>query len=353
MKTDRLEIFGKNIGIDSPCFIIAEVSQAHDGSLGFAHSYIDAVAAAGADAIKFQTHIAAAESTLGEPFRVKFSYEDATRYDYWKRMEFTEKQWCGLADHCAELGLIFLSSPFSVEAVELLERVGVPAWKVGSGEVNNPIILDAMTKTGKPILLSSGMSGWAELEVYAHQIIESKCKLLLFQCTSKYPTPLSHVGLNNIEELRKRFGVPVGLSDHSGTVYPAMVGMALGVDALEVHVVFSKEMFGPDTASSITLEQLQELVACKNAFHEILQNPVDKDEMASELLQMRQLFNKSIALRASMSKGDVLTREVLTVKKPGTGIPANKMDDCIGKRLARDVSIEDLLRLDDMEDFNE
>src|SRR2546423_11143262 len=111
------------------CLIIGEVAQAHDGSLGMAHAFIDAIAKAGVDAVKFQTHIAAAESTPGEPWRVKFSYQDATRFDYWKRMEFTEAQWHGLKQHADERDLKFLSSPFSVEAVELLSRVGVAAWK--------------------------------------------------------------------------------------------------------------------------------------------------------------------------------------------------------------------------------
>ena len=121
----------------SRCLVIAEVAQAHDGSLGMAHAFIDAAARAGADAVKFQTHIAAAESTPGEPWRVQFSFQDKTRYDYWKRMEFTEEGWRGLKAHADERGLLFLSSPFSSEAVALLRRVGVAAWKVASGEVGN------------------------------------------------------------------------------------------------------------------------------------------------------------------------------------------------------------------------
>src|SRR5712691_10365207 len=116
------------------CLIIGEVGLAHDGSLGYAHAFIDEVARAGADAVKFQTHIASAESTPAEPFRVKFSRQDATRYDYWKRMEFTEEQWRGLKRHAEERGLVFLSSPFSMEAAELLDRVGMVAWKMASGE---------------------------------------------------------------------------------------------------------------------------------------------------------------------------------------------------------------------------
>src|SRR5262245_6222576 len=123
--------------VGTGCFIVAEVAQAHDGSLGIAHAYIDAVASAGADAVKFQTHIASAESTPSEPWRVKFSRQDASRYDYWKRMEFTEEQWRGLKEHAEKRGLKFLSSPFSVEAAAMITRVGVAALQVDSGEVNN------------------------------------------------------------------------------------------------------------------------------------------------------------------------------------------------------------------------
>src|ERR671925_320777 len=149
--------------LSTQCCIVAEVAQAHDGSLGTAHAFIDACARAGADAIKFQTHIAAAESTPGEPWRVKFSPQDATRYDYWKRMEFTEEQWHGLKRHADERGLLFLSSPFSPDAVDLLKRVGVAGWKVASGEISNEPMLATMAATGQPVMLSTGMSTNAEI----------------------------------------------------------------------------------------------------------------------------------------------------------------------------------------------
>ena len=133
---------------DERCLVIAEVAQSHDGSLGIAHAFVDAAARAGAGAVKFQTHLAAAESTPAEPWRVPFSPQDETRYDYWKRMEFSEAQWEGLAAHAADAGLLFMSSPFSVEAVELLHRVGMPVWKVASGEVGNVELLEAMIATG-------------------------------------------------------------------------------------------------------------------------------------------------------------------------------------------------------------
>ena len=141
---------------DNDVLVIGEIAQAHDGSLGAAHAYIDAIADAGADVIKFQTHIAAAESTRQEPWRVKFSYEDDLRYDYWERMQFTEEQWIGLKEHAENRGLIFLSTPFSVDAAKMLDRMGMTMWKISSGEVSDPWLLEYILSTKKPIIFSTG-----------------------------------------------------------------------------------------------------------------------------------------------------------------------------------------------------
>ena len=146
------------------CLSVAEVAQAHDGSLGMAHAFIDAVSNVGVDVIKFQTHIAHAETTPHEPWRIRFSTQDKTRYDYWKRMEFSEDQWLDLKSHADEVGVKFISSPFSLEAVELLKKVGVYAWKIASGEVNNDEILDSIAETGLDIYLSTGMSTIEEVD---------------------------------------------------------------------------------------------------------------------------------------------------------------------------------------------
>ena len=146
------------------CLIIGEVAQTHDGSLGQAHAFIDAIARAGADAVKFQTHIAKAESTPEEPWRIKFSTQDSTRYDYWRRMEFSADQWAELKKHADSRGLLFLSSPFSTEAFSLLHGLGMNVWKIASGEIGNLPLLDKIAATGKPVILSSGMSDWRELD---------------------------------------------------------------------------------------------------------------------------------------------------------------------------------------------
>jgi N,N'-diacetyllegionaminate synthase len=194
--TSSFTIASRPVGPNYPCLIIAEVAQTHDGSLGLAHSFIDAVAEAGADVVKFQTHITCAESTLSEPWRIEFSRQDKTRYDYWKRMEFSEEQWRGLKKHAEEQGLIFLSSPFSVEAIELLNRVGVTAWKVASGEVNNPVLFESIARTSLPILLSTGMSSLHEIDEAVTRIRKLGLPFAVLQCTSAYPCPPEKIGLN-------------------------------------------------------------------------------------------------------------------------------------------------------------
>jgi N,N'-diacetyllegionaminate synthase len=329
--------------------IIAEVAQAHDGSLGMAHAFIDAVARCGADAIKFQTHIAAAESSPAEPWRVKFSFQDATRYDYWKRMEFTEPQWAGLRAHAEEKGLKFLSSAFSLEAIEMLKRVGVAAWKIASGEFNNTQLLDAMLETGLPVLLSTGMSRLAEIEAAVNRIREHGVYVTLMQCTSEYPCPPEKVGLNMLQVFRRRFGCGVGLSDHSGTIFPGLAAATLGVDALEVHVTLSREMFGPDVKASITTAELRQLVDGIRFIERMKLSPVSKDEMAAELAPIRSMFSKSVAARNALAAGAIIGPNDLALRKPGTGIPADHLPQLIGRRVRRDIAIGEFLRESDIE----
>jgi len=283
-------------------FIIAEVAQAHEGSLGFAHSFIDMAAGAGADAIKFQTHIADAESTRDEMFRVNFSYEDATRYDYWRRMEFTFEQWEGLVCHAREKNLVFLSSCFSLKAVEWMRKLSVPAWKIGSGEITTPDLLSSIINSGEPVLLSTGLSGYDEISEAVRVVQEHGNSVGLFQCTTKYPCEYESVGLNVIDALAERFHIPVRLSDHSGEILPSVAAMARGAAMIEVHVAFHKSQFGPDTSSSVTPEQLSQIVDARNAIDQMLSNPVEKDNLTDDTSEMKRLFGKSTAMTGKISR---------------------------------------------------
>jgi N-acetylneuraminate synthase len=334
---------------DAPCAVIAEVAQAHDGSLGTAHAFIDAVAETGADAIKFQTHIAAAESTAAEPWRRKFSLQDATRYDYWRRMEFTEEQWRGLKNHTEERGLLFLSSPFSLEAFELLSRVGVAAWKVASGEINNTPVLDAILGNGLPIILSTGMSPLHEVDAAVERVRLSGLPLAVLQCTSMYPCPAEQVGLNVIEEFRRRYDCAVGLSDHSAVIYPGLAAATLGIQVLEVHVTLNRRMFGPDVIASLTPEELSQLVAGVRYVEMMRSRPVDKSCPPDAVTPLREIFMKSVVAARDLEAGTLLTVEHLTTKKPGSGLPAARIASLIGRRLRRTQPRDELLHEDDLD----
>jgi N-acetylneuraminate synthase len=334
------------------CLVIGEVALSHDGSLGLAHKFVDAIADAGADAVKFQTHIATAESTPAEPFRVKFSRQDATRYDYWKRMEFTEDQWRGLAGHAAERDLLFISSPFSVQSVDMLERIGQPLWKIASGETSNVELLDRVIATGAPVLLSTGMSPLAEIDAAVARVRAKGRPVGVFQCTTAYPCPPEKIGLNLVQTFRERYGCWAGLSDHSATIYPGLAGAALGLDLLEVHVTLSREMFGPDVVASVTIAELKQLTAGIRFIETMRANPIDKDTSAGETAPLRRLFTRSVVVAAPLTSGTVLRREHLVIKKPGTGLPPARLPEVLGKRLTRDVGADHLLTAEDLEGFS-
>jgi N-acetylneuraminate synthase len=333
------------------CLVIGEVALTHDGSLGLAHAFVDAVAAAGADAVKFQTHIAAAESTPAEPFRVAFSRQDASRYAYWQRMEFTEDQWRELAAHARDRGLLFLSSPFSLEAVALLERVGMPLWKIASGETSNAPLVNRILETGAPVLFSTGMSPLAEIDTAVARARAAGRQVGVFQCTTAYPCPPEKVGLNLIPVYRERYGCWVGLSDHSATIYPGLAGAALGLDLLEVHVTMSREMFGPDVPASVTTAELRQLVDGVRFIERMRAHPVDKDASAQETAPLRRLFTRSVVAAHDLPAGTVLRQDHLAIKKPGTGLPPDQLPRLLGRRLARAVSADQLLAAEDVEGF--
>ena len=325
-------------GPEADCTIIAEIAQAHDGSLGTAHAMIDAAAEASVDAIKFQTHIAAAESSPHEPWRKKFSAQDETRFDYWRRMEFTEPQWQGLKAHAEERGLAFLSSPFSMEAVDLLKRIGVAAWKVASGEVTNTPMIKAMCQTKAPVILSTGMSDLGEIRTTVELIRNANVPLAVVQCATSYPTAPEQAGVNLLEEFRNEFGVAVGLSDHSATIFPGVIAAYHGAQVVEVHLTLTRRAFGPDVAASLTVEEMAELVRGIRYAEAMRRNPVQKKTVGKEIEAMRSIFMKSIVPLRDMAAGEVLRADDLGTRKPGWGITANRLDEVIGRRLARPVA---------------
>ena len=328
--------------------IIAEIGQAHDGSLGNAHAFIDALAETGVDAVKFQTHIAEAESSKYEPFRVKFSKQDATRFDYWKRMEFTPDQWKEIKAHCEEKNLKFISSPFSNAAVDLLESIQVESYKIGSGEIGNFLMLEKIAKTGKPIILSSGMSSFDELDKTFEFLKPFGNSLSVLQCTTAYPTQPEQWGLNVMAELKERYQVPVGFSDHSGDIFACLAAATLGADIFEFHVVFDKRQFGPDSPASITIDQCKILCEGIKKIQSALENPIIKSQN-EKYASLKVMFGKSLAVNKALEKGHILTVDDLESKKPGDrGISAAEYQMALGKKLNKNLEKWDFLNLGDL-----
>ncbi len=327
---------------------IAEIGQAHDGSLGIAHSFIDSLKGTGVTAAKFQLHIADAESSFKEKFRKRFSYKDHTRYDYWKRIEFSAEEWFGIFNHCKKNNLSFVASPFSLRAVDILHKIGCKIFKIGSGEVNNYLMIDKIIKLKKEIILSSGMSNFKELDPIVKRIKKRKNKLSILQCTTEYPTKVENIGLNVINAIKKRYKVPAGLSDHSGNINTLLAASALGAEVLEFHVTFDKKSFGPDSSSSIEIYKLKKLIEDINYIKKCVTFKIDKSKAKINTKQKKN-FSKSLSLNKTLKKYQKIKIEDLESKKPGGyGIDTKNYQKIIGRKLKKDLKKNSFLRFRDI-----
>lgn len=315
-------------------FVIAEVGMNHDGSLGNAIRLAEVAAECGADAAKFQLHDAAAETTRDAPAPPYFQHE--TRWEYFERTAFTDDEWRTLKDACDAAGIEFLCSVFSVEAVERLERLGVGRYKIGSGEVTNVELVRRVAATGKPVLLTSGMSSWEELD---RAVEAAGGNVTVLQCTSAYPTPAEQVGLNVLAQLRERYGKPIGFSDHSIGNYAAFAAVALGATVVEKHFTLSKQAYGPDASLAMEPDELEDLVEGIREIEAILANPVDKDDLTS-FFEMKRVFEKSVVAVTDIPAGAMIERTMVAAKKPGTGIPAARIDDIVGRNAREPIAAD-------------
>ncbi len=330
----------------SSCSVIAEVGSVHDGSLGNAKNLIDTAKQCGASAVKFQTHLAAAETLREAPTPPYFRGE--SRFEYFDRTAFSKDQWRLLKTHCDQHNMEFLSSPFSIEAVELLEDIGITRYKIPSGEVTNIPLLEAIVQTEKHLFLSSGMSSWAELDEAVTTVLRKHDRLTLLQCTSEYPCSYQQVGLNVMLEMRERYKLPVGLSDHTLTNYASLTAVAFGASVIEKHLTFSRLMYGSDARHSLEPKEFADLVEGIRAVETILNSKVDKDAKAADLGDMKRIFEKSVVSVVNINAGTILSSDMLAVKKPGTGIPARRLKEILGRRVVRDVRKDVLLQEEDL-----
>lgn len=318
----------------------------HNGDLETAKRLIDAAAESKADVAKFQTHIAIAETLESAPSPAYFKSE--SRYQYFERTAFKEEQWQVLKAHCEQKHLEFLSSPFSEKAVELLERVGVARYKVPSGEVTNLPLLERIAQTGKPIFLSSGMSNWKELDEAVNTVLHHHNRLTLLQCTSAYPCPYEQVGLNVLLDMKDRYKLPIGLSDHTLTNYAAFAAVTLGAIVIEKHFTLSRHMYGSDVKHSLEPLEFTDLVRGIRAIETMLSHLIDKNS-TTPFTNMKQIFEKSVVSITEIPIGAIITAEMIGIKKPGTGLPARYYQKILGCRARRHVLANQILSNEDVD----
>lgn len=330
--------------------VVAEAGINHNGDLSLARALVRAAADAGADIVKFQTHVTDAEMLPDRgPAQDAGSHVTSSLYDIMKQCELTLEDHLALKAEAEDAGILFLSTPFSVEAVALLEKVGVPAYKVGSGEVTNLPFLEAVSATGKPVILSTGTADWEEVGRAANCVLDRNPNLILMQCTSNYPTAYADVNLGVLDRMSETFGVPVGLSDHCTGNYACFGAVARGACIVEKHFTISRKLPGIDQPASIEPHELADLVAGVRAVHAAGGR---EKQVNDEAQKVRQGFSESIVSLTAIAAGETLAaRENVWVKRPGTGIPSWRLSDVVGRRALRDIPANTLLRPEDIENF--
>ncbi len=317
-------------------YIIAVIGNTHEGSVGLAKQFIKAAADCGVDAVKFQTHIFEAESLPSAPNPSYF--KDETRKEYFERTAFTIEQYKVLKDYAEnECKVDFFSSPFSLEAVDFLMEVGVSTFKIPSGEVSNIPLLEHVAKTGKKVILSSGMSSWDELD-RAVAVFKDKEKLTILQCTSEYPCKPENAGLNVMLEIKERYQCKVGFSDHTLGIGVPLTAVVLGATLIEKHFTLSKLMYGSDAKNSTEPEEFKHMVDNIRAAELAITSKIDKNEIVKKLGEMKFVFEKSIVSARELKEGHVISEEDLAYKKPGDGIPAKDYKNVIGKKVIKNIA---------------
>jgi len=342
----KVKINDKLIGEEEPCFIIAEAGVNHNGSVELAKKLIDAAKDAGADAVKFQTF--KAESVVVKDAQ-KAEYQKETtgegsQYEMIKKLELTEEDFRELADYAKEKDIMFLSSPFDKESVDLLHELDVPAFKVGSGEITNLPLLRYIAKKGKPIILSTGMSTLGEIEE-ALDVIRSEGveDIILLHCVSNYPARIEDVNLRALGTLKQAFKLPVGFSDHTLGITAPIAAVALGACVIEKHFTLDRNLPGPDHKASLEPEELKEMAKAIREVEKALGNGIKKPTKEEE--EIKKVARRSIVAKVDISKGAIITEDMLDVKRPGTGIEPKYLKFIIGRKTKEDIKKDEIISL--------
>ncbi len=327
-------------------FIIAEAGVNHNGSMETAKRMINAAADAGADAVKFQTF--RADSLVRKDAR-KAAYQQEngadkqeSQYEMLKKLELTEAMHQELMDYCRDKGILFLSTPFDIDSIRMLVDYGMDILKVPSGEITNYPYLREIGRTGRPVILSTGMCCLEEVREAVHILQESGSgEITLLHCNTEYPTPMEDVNLQAMCTLREELHLPAGYSDHTLGIEVPVAAAALGAVVIEKHFTLDRCMEGPDHKASLEPEELKEMVRAVRNIEKALGDGMKRPSPSE--MKNRDVARKSIVAKSKIRKGEVFTEENLTAKRPGSGVSPMRWKDVIGLTADRDYAQDEMI----------
>lgn len=333
--------------MNSRVLIIAEAGVNHNGSFEIAKELVDVAKDAGTDIVKFQT---LNPKALVSKFAKKAEYQNRntgnndTQLEMLNNLVLSNEEFIDLSNYCKLKGITFLSTPFDIESVEFLNSFNMPFWKIPSGEITNYPYLVKIAKTSKDIVMSTGMSEMSEIESAIKVLKDNGCgKITLLHCNTEYPTPYEDVNLKAMLTLKEKFSVDVGYSDHTRGIEVPIAAVALGATIIEKHFTLDRNMEGPDHKASLEPEELKQMVkSIRNI--ELAMGEKDKKVTNSERKNI-EIARKSIVAKCDIKKGDVLTEDNITTKRPGNGISPMKWDEVIGTKAIKDFMADELIEL--------
>jgi N-acetylneuraminate synthase len=326
-------------------FIIAEAGVNHNGSLELALRLVDAAKASGADAVKFQTFRAdllATRSAHKAPYQERTTAEVESQFEMLERLQLDAAAHRRLIDHCRQVGIQFLSSPFDVQSADLLATMDVPLYKVPSGEITNLPFLEHLARKGRPLILSTGMSTLGEVEEAVHVLQDAGAtQLTLLHCVTEYPAPYAEVNLRAMRTLKLAFGLPVGYSDHTLGIEIAVAAVALGAEVIEKHFTLDRSLPGPDHSASLEPDELREMVAAIRHVEAALGTGI-KNPAPCELPNL-SVARKSVVAARSLPTGHLLVTGDLDIKRPGNGLAPKLLPTLIGRTLRTGVAKDEMI----------
>jgi N-acetylneuraminate synthase len=330
--------------------IIAEAGVNHNGSIEIAKNMVDVAAEAGCDIIKFQTFKAknlVTQSAKRALYQIQNTGNDDSQYKMLKELELDYSYHKDLIEYCNKKNIKFLSTPFDEESVDFLHELNMDIFKIPSGEITNKPFLKLIASKNKPIILSTGMSTLGEVEEALTWIYEEgNSNVALLHCTSDYPTKKEDVNLKSMLTLREAFKVKVGYSDHTLGIEIPIAAVALGAEIIEKHFTLDKNMEGPDHKASLEPNQLKDMVASIRNVERALGDGIKKPTQNE--METLKIARKSVVIKALILKDEIITRDKLCIKRPGTGMEPKNLDNIIGKRAARDLHEDEIIKFEDL-----